>query len=289
MRTLLKIALCLMLCAFTAHRASAQTDRWFVTSDGVRLHYIEAGRGPTLVFVPGWTMPAWIFSAQIAAFSQHYRVIAFDPRSQGASDIPATGYDQYRRGEDIGDLIKLIGPQPVVLIGWSLGVLDSLAYIHESGDSRIAGLVLIDNSVGEDPAPHGGGGGGASGARRPARPATREAFMRNFVAAMFRHPQPPAYIEQLTEACLRTPAPIARALLSYDVPRSYWKEAVYSTSKPVLYIVTPRLAGQAGNLAAHHPSAESVVLPDVGHAMFVDDPAQFDGIVQSFLIRRVWR
>jgi non-heme chloroperoxidase len=34
----------------------------FLTSDGVKLHYLEAGSGPSMVFVPGWTMPAWIWN-----------------------------------------------------------------------------------------------------------------------------------------------------------------------------------------------------------------------------------
>ena len=43
------------------------TDHFFLTSDGVRLHYLEAGppNGHTLVLVPGWTMPAWIWMPQI--------------------------------------------------------------------------------------------------------------------------------------------------------------------------------------------------------------------------------
>src|SRR5208337_3054919 len=48
------------------------TDHFFLTSDGVRLHYLEAGSAAahTLVFVPGWTMPAWIWMPQILAFAQ---------------------------------------------------------------------------------------------------------------------------------------------------------------------------------------------------------------------------
>lgn len=34
---------------------------FFVTSDGVRLHYLEAGEGKALIFIPGWTMPAEIW------------------------------------------------------------------------------------------------------------------------------------------------------------------------------------------------------------------------------------
>lgn len=264
-------------------RSAAAADGWFTTSDGVRLHYIEQGHGHTIVLVPGWTMPAWIWAAQIADFSRYYRVIAFDPRSQGNSAIARDGYEPGRRGQDIAELIQHVSTEPVLLVGWSLGVLDSLAYIHTDGDSHVAGLVLVDNSVGEDPPP--------SSPRIPARGGRhlpREAMMRNFVRAMFHHPQPMAYVERLTEVCLRTPEFAAEALLSYPVPRSYWKEAVYSTDHPVLYVVTPRLAGQAENLRLHHAAAESVVMQGVGHALFVDDPGRFDALVFSFLRRRVW-
>ncbi|HEX3347963.1 MAG TPA: alpha/beta hydrolase [Acetobacteraceae bacterium] len=278
-----------LVAAFAPLSARAQRDRFFTTSDGVTLHYIEAGQGPTLVLIPGWTMPAWIFAPQIAAFSQRYHVVALDPRSQGDSDVASSGYNQDRRGQDIAELLDRLGPQPVALAGWSLGVLDSLAYVHTNGDSRLAGLVLIDNSVGEDPAPRPEPRAPLPRRRRPARPVTREVLMRNFVAGMFVRAQPPTYIDDLTEACLRTPPLAAALLLSYPVPRTYWKEAVYATDKPILYIVRPRLAGQAANLAAHDPYAEAVVLNDVGHAMFVDNPTEFNSILQSFLTRRVWR
>jgi microsomal epoxide hydrolase len=140
-----------------AHTAAAQpADRTFVTSDGVKLHYLLAGddHDHTIVFVPGWTMPGWIFQAQVAAFATEYRVIAFDPRGQDQSEIADQGYEQNRRGQDIAELIEQVDPERVVLVGWSLGVLDTLAYVARSGDSHIGGLVLVDNSVGVLAAEH---------------------------------------------------------------------------------------------------------------------------------------
>jgi non-heme chloroperoxidase len=282
MRWLPAIALLLAL-TFLCARPAAAADRWFTTSDGVRLHYIEAGSGPTIVLVPGWTMPAWIFGAQIADFSKRYRVIAFDPRAQGESEPAPDGYEPNRRGQDIAELIRASSVDPVLLVGWSLGVLDSLAYLHTHGDARVAGLVLIDNSVGEDPPP--------VAVRHPphrGRLLSRESRMRLFVRGMFLHPQPAAWLDRLTTDCLRTPEPAAEALLAYPEPRGYWKEALYSTDRPVLYVVTPRLAGQAGNLRRHRPNAETVVMRGVGHALFVDDPLGFDALVESFIRRRVW-
>ncbi len=49
--------------------------------------------GHTIVFVPGWTMPAWIWGPQIRRSRQQYHVVAFDPRGQGDSDAPASGYE----------------------------------------------------------------------------------------------------------------------------------------------------------------------------------------------------
>jgi microsomal epoxide hydrolase len=286
MRVLLAI-LALALAMAAPRQAAAGQDRWFVTSDGVRLHYNEAGRGKTIVLVPGWTMPAWIWNAQINDLSRFYHVVAFDPRSQGESDIAPSGHEPVRRGQDIAELIAQLGPTPVVLVGWSLGVLDALAYVHNSGDSHLAGLVLVDNSVGEDPPPSPAPPSRAPSNRRSKR-VPREVSMRNFVRGMFVHPQSDAYVERLTETCLRTPPAAAAALLSYPVPRSYWRDAIYSTLRPVLYIVRPRLAGQAANLVAHHAAAESAVWDDVGHAMFVDAPERFDATVYSFIKRRIW-
>ena len=278
----------LAFCAIALAQAvrAESFDRTFVTSDGVRLHYIEAGAGHahTIVFVPGWTMPAWIFQHQIDALSGEYRVIALDPRGQGKSDIPIGGYDQDRRGQDIAELIAKAGGGPVVLVGWSLGVLDALAYVARNGDARIAGLVLVDNSVGEAPAP--------VPAPQPAHPRPHKpgpgTCTRTFVAGMFAHSPGEAYIDRLADDCARTPAPAARALLHYPVPRSYWRDALYSTDKPVLYIVRPRWEAQAQNLIKNRPNAETVLFASAGHALFVDEPERFDGVVRDFIGRRVW-
>ncbi|MCX7378261.1 MAG: alpha/beta hydrolase [Alphaproteobacteria bacterium] len=265
---------------------AAGQSRYFTTSDGVRLHYIEAGQGlRTLVFVPGWTMPAWIFERQVATLSRQYRVVALDPRSQGESEIARSGHDHVRRGKDIAELVARLGPQPVVLVGWSLGVLDTLAYVRGHGDRQVAGLVLIDNSVGEEPAPVAPPP--AAGPGRPAPP--REVAVRAFVKGMFAKPQSAAWLERLSQAALRTPEAIARQLLAYPVPRTWWREALYSTTRPVLYMVRPKWTGQAENVRAKHPSAEVVLLDNsVGHALFVDDPAGFEARLRDFLRRRVW-
>ncbi|MSP04765.1 MAG: alpha/beta hydrolase [Acetobacteraceae bacterium] len=266
-------------------RATAPESRYFTASDGTRLHYLYAGpaSGRMLVLIPGWTMPAWIFTPQIAELSRQYRVIAFDPRAQGESEVARGGYTHMRRAQDIAELLGQLGPGPMVLVAWSLAVLETLAYVKAHGEGRVDGLILVDNSVGEEPPPPAPLP--LSGPKPP-----HEAAMRAFVHGMFRRPQSPAYLDRLTRATLRVPEPASRALLAYSVPRSYWREAIYGVTKPILYVVRPKFAAQAGNLTRNHPNAESVVLSnDVGHALFVDDPAGFNALVSDFLARKIWR
>lgn len=280
---LLALALALSLAPCGPARAASLQ---FTTTDGVRLHVIEAGprAARTIVFVPGWTMPAWIFQQQIDAFARSYHVVALDPRGQGDSEVPSGGYDYIRRGQDIADLLRAIGGPPVLLVGWSLGVLDSLAYTQQFGDGGIAGLVLIDNSVGEEPAPVASRAPAARGPRL-----AREEQMRRFVAGMFRSSPGQAYLDRLTDDALRTPAFAAAALGNYRVDRSYWRDAIYAVHKPILYVVRPRFEAQAENLVAKHADTEIAVFATAGHALFVDDAGKFDQLMDSFIRRRVWR
>ena len=275
-----------LLTGFSARAGAVQVrDRSVLTSDGVRLHYLEAGpaTGHTILFVPGWTMPAWIWGPQIQAFGRHYHVIAFDPRGQGQSDTPATGYNQDRRGDDISDLIAHIEPVPVLIVAWSLGVLDTLAYVHRHGDGLIAGLVLVDNSVGEEPPPLPHPINPHPGPKLP-----HQEMMRRFVQGMFRHPPGQAYLQRLTAATLHTPEWASKALLAYPEPRSYWRDAVYSTRKPVLYAVRPVWLAQAENLQRNRPNTEIALFRDAGHALFVDDAGRFNTLLGSFIRRRIW-
>jgi len=273
--------------AVSGDAVAAAESRSFITSDGARLHYLEAGpsEARTVVFVPGWTMPAWIFEAQIDAISDRYHVLALDPRGQGESEVTRFGYTYERRGRDIGELIQHAAIGSVVLVGWSLGVLDSLAWVADGGiHCRVAGMVLIDNSIGEEPAP----------AARPPRPRSaapapeptpdqRRAMRAAFVASMFAHDPGTDYRARLTDQALRMTVDDERRLLAYDVPREYWSAAIHSIPSPVLYVVRPRWEAQGRTLMRTHERASMVVFEDAGHALFVDEPERFNALLIDFL------
>jgi microsomal epoxide hydrolase len=249
------------------------------TADGVRLNVLEAGPAqpepalPVIVLVPGWCMPASIWQPQLDALGQRFRTLAMDPRGQGDSDVPAAGYEAQRRASD---LREVLAPLPrVVLVGWSLAVLDALNLVHLFGDSQLAGLVLVDNSVGEPPAPK------PSNFISDLR-ADRSGTLDRFVRAMFAHPRPEAQIERIKQAALRMPLDGAIALLSYPFPREHWRNIARSFAKPLCYCVTSRYLEQARNLQRERPATRVEWFEHAGHALFVDEPERFNRIVSDF-------
>ena len=85
-----------------------------------------------------------------------------------------------------------------------------------------------------------------------------------------------------------TPEKAAKELRTYPAPRTFWRDAIYSTGKPVLYVVRPRWEAQAANLERKHKATEVAVFDHAGHALFVDEPEKFDATVEAFIKRKVW-
>jgi microsomal epoxide hydrolase len=269
--------------AATSHSPTAVpalNSRYFRASDGVRLHVLEtsaedvARAAPVLAFIPGWSMPASIWEHQLRALGSRYRTAALDPRGQGGSEIPAGGYTLERRTRDIAEFVARY--PKVVLIGWSLGALECLQYVHAQGHDAVAALVLVDSSVGEQPPP--AEGNFTAGLKRD-----RAKTVASFVRAIFRSPRPPEQIRQLVEGALRLPLQASIDLLSYPEPREHWRDIAWAFSGPLLYVVTPQFAEQAKNLARHRPGTRIEVFERAGHALFVDEPQRFDALIEDFL------
>ena len=157
----------------------AERSGFITTSDGVKIHYIEAGRlatspsaqignpmpkdavikkgeiglsaahqFPSILFVPGWTMPAWIWQSQIDYFARDYRVVAMDPRSQGQSSQTNDGLYPAARARDIKAVVDQLHLAPVVIVAWSMAVVETMAYMDQFGTGDFAGLILVDNDAG---------------------------------------------------------------------------------------------------------------------------------------------
>ena len=263
-----------------AFAAPAVTRRDFQTSDGVTLSFLESAGGsakendPTIALVTGWLMPAEIWRYQLNAFGQRYHALALDPRGQGKSDVPRTGYSAERRATDLKEFLDT--RSNVLLVGWSLGGIEALQYVYMFGAQRLAGLVLVDSSVGEEPAPK------EDGSFLKALREDRDKNLDAFVRAIFKRPRSDAELRALADGAKRMSVENSIALLSYPFPRTHWRDIVHGFKKPLLYVVTPQFAEQARNLQRHRKGTQVEIFRDAGHALFADEPQRFNALIQKF-------
>ncbi len=260
--------------------AATVKEDFFTTTDGVKLHYLESGSGPTILFVPGWTMPAEIWKPQIEYFSKAYHVVAVDPRSQGESDKPAEGNYPGRRAQDYKELIDHLGGSPVVLVGWSLAVHEALTYVEMFGTYKLNALVLVDLSVYTP----------STQEERDHRyamlhnfQADRKQFAATFVKGMYRKPQSEQYLESVTTASLKTPTNSAVAMLAEFSVKNDLRPALAKVKIPVLAAMTENNRSAAELITSTVPGSQAEVFEDAGHCLFVDDADRFNTVVESFL------
>lgn len=257
----------------------------FHTSDGVRLHILEAAPAapagavaasrPVVALVPGWSMPARIWQPQLEALGARWRVAALDPRGQGDSEVPEHGFEIDRRAADVREFVARY--RHVILVGWSLGALEVLQCIHRYGEDWLGALVLVDSSIGEDPPP--APGAAFIEALRSDRRATIEAFVRE----MFNSPRSADEVRALTDAAMRMPLEASLSLFPRGIPRQHWRDLARGLGKPFLYVVTGQFSEQARALRRNRPETRIALFETAGHALFVDEPDRFNRTLSAFM------
>jgi pimeloyl-ACP methyl ester carboxylesterase len=117
----------------------------YLTANGVRLHYQQAGQGPDVVLLHAVTsnLAVWLFINLIDVLARDYRVTAYDLRGHGASAVTPTGYTSAEMAEDFRHLHEGLGLGPACLVGHSFGAVVALhaAVLYPE---RVAGLILSD-------------------------------------------------------------------------------------------------------------------------------------------------
>jgi non-heme chloroperoxidase len=280
MRSILTI---LLSCVLSGPHVIAQATKsgFIKTSDGVRIHYVEAGEGKAIVFIPGWMMPGWIWQKQIDELSKKYRVIAVDPRSQGESDKPTYGHLPETRTRDYKELVDQLGLKHPVLIGWSMGCGELLSYVEQFGADGISGLVLVDGLI---PAKQNPEIVSVLSQWTNQLQQDRQKEADVFVRAMYKKPQPEDYIQRVKQATLEVPTDTAVALLYNMISVTDFSDAFARINRPMLFAYEPALQPNADFLKAKLGDKVRLERFDGdGHALFVDDPVKFNRMVEEFV------
>jgi pimeloyl-ACP methyl ester carboxylesterase len=119
----------------------------FAQRDGVRLAYEEAGSGVPLLFVQGLGYDRNGFGPLPRLLADDFRVLRFDNRGVGDSDVPAGPYSVAQMADDAVEVLDAAGIERAHVLGVSLGgyIAQELAVAHPE---RVDKLVLVSTAPG---------------------------------------------------------------------------------------------------------------------------------------------
>jgi pimeloyl-ACP methyl ester carboxylesterase len=121
-------------------------EHHFADLDGMRLHYVDAGKGPLMLFVHGFPEFWYAWKDQLEEFSRDHHAVALDMRGHNLSDKPADvkAYRPKNLVADLRNLIDHLGGWPCIVVAhdWGGAAAWNLAAQHPG---YIDKLVIINS------------------------------------------------------------------------------------------------------------------------------------------------
>lgn len=118
------------------------------TADRARLHHHIAGPedAPVVVLGPSLGTDLGLFDPQVSVLSAHYRVIRYDLRGHGGSEVPTGPYTIQALAEDVLALLDELGVRRFSYIGVSIGgAIGQWLGVHHSG--RLDSLAILASAA----------------------------------------------------------------------------------------------------------------------------------------------
>ena len=288
MRSVVALSIVAML-ATSVFLSGAEKKSWkdlTVQVGDIKVHYVEAGAGDrTLVFVPGWTTTAEVWKEQIPYFaSRGFRVLAIDPRSHGQTTRTEEGNTYQQQAADLNAFLRTLKIRRPVLVGWSAGVLVLLEYVSSSEAEQPESLVLVDGGVlGFKEADYPGGM-----TMQQARSIVlsfqenRAKATEQFVQGMFQARQPQLLITEITQGSMKVPTGTVVSLLM-DIFTGDRRPLLPRVKVRTLIVMAEsnRLLGEY--MQSKIGGSKLEVIPEAGHAVFLEKPQAFNQVLESFL------
>ena len=247
---------------------------------GAALYYETHGAGPAIVFAHGAGGNHLSWWQQVPHFRERYTCVVFDHRGFGQSLDPRPPEERPRFDEDLAALIDHLGLEDVRLVAQSMGGWTCLGYTVTHPE-RVRALVMADTA-----------GGLTSPELQAAREAARarvgeqtlatgaysESFRRRDPAGAFLYDSIRA-LNPPRETSLGSGTPINRLPVS--------AEQAATLTVPVLFVegeddvlIPPEVIRVAQGMI---PGARLQMVPDAGHSVYFERPAEFNAALDAFL------
>ncbi|HEY2389243.1 MAG TPA: alpha/beta fold hydrolase [Candidatus Binatia bacterium] len=240
------------------------------------LHCDVAGAGTeTVVLTHGLGSSGATWSALVAALAPRYRVVTWDMRAHGRSDSPDAPCTVAALGEDLAAVVAAVSDgRPVHVLGHSAGGVVAMRFAIEHPEA-VCSLLLV-------------GTASECNARAVAYyEALAETGEREGGAAILRRmgTRDPSALEPDGPGYAR----VARAMASLH-PEPLTPE-VHRIVAPTLIIVGEKdFLGVGGSVIVSRRVANPrlEIVPERGHAIFLEDPEGFARLVGGFLDQWKW-
>src|SRR6266404_5833052 len=116
-----------LVCLGSAH-AEPQIDSRTAKIDNVKLHYLTAGHGPTVILLHGYAETSRMWRPIIPLLAEKFTVIAPDLPGIGDSGIPADKIDMKTSAIRIHTLALSLGAEKARVVGHDIGLMVAYAY-----------------------------------------------------------------------------------------------------------------------------------------------------------------
>jgi 3-oxoadipate enol-lactonase len=259
-----------------------------ITVNGADLYYEDSGQGSeTIVFSHGLLFSTHQFDPQVVALKDRYRVIAYDHRGQGQSQVTESGYDMETLADDAAELIEALKIGPCHFAGLSMGGFMGMRLAARK-PHLIKSLLLIETTA--DPEPESN------------RPKYR---LLNFIAGLFGVTPVVGAVMKImfSKSFLTDPAKQADRDLWRDrlasnkrtitravngvISRKPIYDEIHKITCPTLVIVgeedVATVPAKAERIAARIPRAKLVRIPKAGHSSSVEQPEAVNRAIVEFL------
>jgi pimeloyl-ACP methyl ester carboxylesterase len=257
----------------------------FAAVNGTRLYYEVAGEGTPVALIHGFTLDTRMWDDQFLPLAAHYRVVRYDARGFGRSDLP-TG-EPYSPHDDLRALLEHLGLGPAAITGLSMGggIAADFAIAHPDATRA---LVLLDAALGGHRFSPGWGAASKpiwAAAREEGVAAAKERWLAHDLFA-------PAHEQPAVAARLATIVGDYSGWhwLNRDTARGVEPPALArpnAITAPTLAIIgerdVPDFHAMAATLKEGLPNARLVTIPGVGHMANMEAPQAVNRAILDFL------
>ena len=256
--------------------------------DDIQLAYDDVGSGPAVVFIHGYPFNRSLWTEQVEALSNNYRVVTPDLRGFGESDSSEGPVTMDRMAQDVAQLMDHLKIEQAVIAALSMGGYVALAFCKQF-PSRVKALVLADTR------PQGDTEEGKQTRRQQAEKALSEGMPGIADAMLPKLLTPetvskrPEVVKRVRDMMLKTkPQGAASALLGM-AEREDQTEFISTIRVPTMIVVgredaiTP--VADSEKMRALIPTSHLVVFENAGHVSNLEQTEAFNFALVKFLER----